>query len=374
MDPRIHRLAKLLVGYSTKIGVGDRVLLQADHEGAPLVRALFEQVLEHGGYPVMLLSLDGMQTDSGIDDLFMEKADREQLSFVSPLLQYAYDHFESRIRIESTSNVKSIASVDPQKVALRRSALKPVLDAQFTRGDAGLFRWVTTRFPTQAYAQMADMSLGEYEDFLYQACHVNDPQSDPIEYWQTLRDRQQEFVDHFQGGDRLVIRSPDCELALSIAGRTFINGCGTRNMPDGEVFTGPVEESVEGWIHFNAPAVYRGVEVKDVKLKFQEGRVVEATATKNQYFLEKMLDTDASSRYLGELGIGTNYAIQQYTKSILFDEKIGGTFHIALGSGYPITGSKNSSAIHWDLICYVDRESEFVLDGEVIYRNGRFTI
>jgi aminopeptidase len=374
MDFRVHRLAKLLVEYSARIKKGDRVLLQAEPPAAPLLRALFEQVLEHGGHPVLLMSLDGMDAQSGIDDVFMHKAEPDQLAFVNPFLKLAYNQFESRIRIQSSSNAKLLANVDPEKGAIRRKAMKPILDAQLGRGDAGEFRWVSTLYPTEAYAQMADMSLLEYEDFVFEACHVNDLDSDPIAYWKTVEKEQQKIVDYLNGHDQFVIRSPNCELALSIKDRVFINANGSRNMPDGEIFTGPVEESVEGWIHFTVPAVLRGVEVEGAKLSFENGRVVEAIASKNQAFLEKMLDTDEGARYIGELGIGTNFGIQRYTKSTLFDEKIGGTFHIALGSGYPMTGSKNNSAIHWDMISYVDKDSEFILDGEVIYRNGEFTI
>lgn len=374
MDLRVQRLAKLLVEYSARIQRGDRVLLHAEPPAAPLLRGLFEQVLEHGGHPVLLMGLDGIDAHTGIDDVFMQKANPDQLSFVNPFLKLAYDQFESRIRIQSSSNAKLLANVDPEKGAIRRKAIKPILDAQLARGDAGKFRWVSTLYPTEAYAQMADMSLQEYEDFVFSACHVNDPESDPIVYWEAIEREQQTIVDFINGHEHLTIRGPNCDLSLSIKDRVFINAHGARNMPDGEIFTAPVEESVEGWIHFTVPAVLRGVEVEDAKLKFEKGKVVEAKASKNQAFLEKMLDTDEGARYVGELGIGTNFGIQRYTKRILFDEKIGGTFHIALGSGYPMTGSKNNSAIHWDMICYVNQDSEFILDGEVIYRDGKFLI
>jgi aminopeptidase len=374
MDLRVERLAKLLVEYSARIGVGDRVLLQAEPPAAPLVRALFESILENCGHPVLLMTLDGLDEQSGIDDLFMLKANADQLGFINPLLQLAYDQFESRIRIQSVSNAKLVASADPAKLALRRRAVKPILDTQLRRGDAGEFRWVSTLFPTVAYAQMADMNLHEYEDFVFEACHVSDPDSDLIAFWQKVNEEQQRIVDYFQGHDQVLIRGPNCDLTLSIKDRNFINANGLRNMPDGEIFTGPVEESVEGWIHFDVPPIYRGIEVEGVRVKFERGKVVDAKASKNQDFLEQILDTDVGARYVGELGIGTNYDIQRYTKRILLDEKIGGTFHIALGSGYPMTGSKNSSAIHWDMICYVNEESEIVLDGEVIYKNGTFLI
>jgi aminopeptidase len=218
------------------------------------------------------------------------------------------------------------------------------------------------------------MSFEEYESFLYKACHVDDPDSDPVQYWVDMKKEQQRLADAFTGHDTVIVRSPHCDLSVSIKGRTFINAGGRNNMPDGEIFTGPVEESVNGWIHFTFPAVSRGTEVDGVKLKFEDGMVVEATADKNQAFLQKMLHVDANAGYLGEFAFGTNYGIQHHTKNILFDEKIGGTFHIAFGSGYPKTGSKNKSAIHWDMICDLRGGSEVLLDGELIYKDGNFLI
>ena len=373
-DPRIERMACTLIDYSTDIQPGDRILLEAEPVAEPLLRELFSRTLERGGHPHLMISMAGQVSGSGFDDLFLEKANSEQLDYVHPFYKLAYGEFESRIRIHSLSNTKTLTHIDPAKMSRRAKAGQGILESQFRRGDQGEFKWVTTQFPTLAYAQDAEMSLEEYEAFLFKACHVDDPDSDPVEFWLGVKEEQQRLVDAFAGHDEVRVRSPHCDLSLSIKGRTFINACGRRNMPDGEIFTGPVEESVNGWIHFTFPAVSRGTEVNGVKLKFQEGKVVEATADKNQAFLEKMLHVDTNAGYLGEFAFGTNYGIQNHTKNILFDEKIGGTFHIAFGAGYPQTGSKNKSAIHWDMICDLRGESEVYLDGELIYKDGHFII
>ncbi len=372
MDLRVERLAQVLVEYSARIGKGDRVLIEAEPAAEPLVRALFRRILQAGGHPHLFISLGGMVSYTGLDDLFLRYASSAQLEAEASFYRLAYEQFEARIRIHSDRNTKALAGVDPARVAQRQAATGYVLEAQFRRGAQGDFRWVTTQFPTDALAQEADMSLEEYEDFLYRACHVDEP--DPVAFWQKLSEEQQRIVDALHGHDRVQIRSPHCDLSLSIKGRTFINASGLHNMPDGEVYTGPVEDSVEGWVHFTFPAVFRGTVVEGVRLVFKAGRVVEATAEKNQAFLEKMLDADGGSRYLGEFALGNNFGIQCHTRNILFDEKIGGTMHLALGAGYPETGSRNKSAIHWDMICDLRQEAEVLVDGETIFRDGRFLI
>jgi aminopeptidase len=373
-DQRIDSLARTLIDYSANIQPGDRILLEAEPAAEPLVRALFERTLERGGHPHLMINLHGQVTQSGFDDLFLQKANNRQLEYISPFYQIAYKQFESRIRIHSSSNTKTLSNANPEQMARRAKAVQSILEDQFQRGDRGEFKWVTTQFPTLAYAQDGEMSFEEYETFLYKACHVNDPDSDPVAYWQGVEAEQQRLVDVFKGHDNVLVRSPHCDFSLSIKGRVFINADGHNNMPDGEIFTGPVEESASGWIHFNFPAVFRGSETSGVKLRFEEGKVVEALADKNQALLERMLNVDAGAGYLGEFALGTNYGIQSHTKNILFDEKIGGTFHIAFGSGYPKTGSKNKSAIHWDMICDLRKDSEVLLDGDLIYKDGTFLV
>ena len=227
-------------------------------------------------------------------------------------------------------------------------------------------------FPCPAYAQEADMSLTEYEDFVYGATLAD--REDPVSEWKKIHDQQEKLLDWLKGKDKVKINSPFVSLELSIKDRLFINGDGLNNMPCGEVYTSPVEDSVNGWIKFSYPAIMSGREVEGIRLEFKDGKVVKSSAQKNEEFLTKMLDMDEGSRYLGEFAIGTNFGITKFSKNILFDEKIGGTIHLAIGSGFPHAGGKNKSAIHWDMICDMQKDSEILVDGEVFYKDGKFLV
>jgi aminopeptidase len=240
------------------------------------------------------------------------------------------------------------------------------------RSAAGEHRWVGTLFPTNAYAQEADMSLSDYEDFVYGACFAD--KEDPAAEWTRMANTQQKLVDWLVGKKEVKVEGPNIDLTLSIEERTFINSHGRRNMPCGEIFTGPVENSVNGWVRFSYPAIQNGREVSGIELYFEEGKVVKATAKKNEDFLHSMLDSDAGARYLGEFAIGTNNSINRFTKSILFDEKIGGTIHMAVGAGYPETGSNNKSSVHWDMICDMRDGGKIWVDGTEFYDSGKFLV
>jgi aminopeptidase len=198
-------------------------------------------------------------------------------------------------------------------------------------------------------------------------------EDNPMSFWQELGKKQNKFVDWLKGKNTVVMKGSNVDLTLSIKDQVFISCDGKANFPDGEIFTGPVEDSANGWIRFKYPAIFIGQEITDIELWFENGKVVKQKATKNQELLTSNLNTDAGSRYLGELGIGTNYGITKFTKEMLFDEKIGGTLHLAVGAGYPETGSKNESAIHWDMLCDM-AESEVTVDGDLFYKNGKTTI
>jgi aminopeptidase len=372
-DPRVDRMADLMVNYSTRIGRGDRVLIEGEPAAAPLIQSLFKHVLQAGGHPFLLLSLAGIDTYTGLDDVFMRHAEADQIDYVPMLHLQAYQDFESRIRIHSSSNTKALSGVDRAKLARRRKAVQGVLKTQFARGASGEFRWLTTLFPTLAQAQDAAMSLEEYEDFVFRACHVHG-EDDPVAYWNGVQKEQARIAEILSGHDRIQVRGPQADLNLSIKDRIFLSACGDHNMPDGEVFTGPVESSVNGWLRCSFPAVYQGNEVEGVELTFEDGRVVRASAARNESFLLRMLDVDPGARYLGEFAFGLNYDVQKFTRNILFDEKIGGTMHVALGAGYPETGNANQSSIHWDLIWNMQTESEVLIDGDVVYRDGAFLL
>lgn len=369
-DPRVEKFAKILVNYCTRIQPGDRVLIEATTAAEPLVRALYLQVLEAGGNPVPLVQLPDMFSP-GHEDLLLMHGNDAQLEFVPPFQKLAYDQFESRIRIHSATNTRSQTSFDAARAQKRGIAAGVITEAQMRRGAEGVFKWVTTLFPTEAYAQDAEMSFQQYEDFVYRAVHANE--EDPVAFWKKVEAEQQAAVKFMEGKNQVVLRGPNVDLTLSVKGRKFNNSCGTHNMPDGEIYTGPVEESVNGWVRFTYPAIYGGVAVEGAELTFSNGRLSQVKAQKNQDYLLKMVESDAGARYLGEFAIGTNFEIDKFTGQILFDEKIGGSFHMALGAGYPETGSKNKSAIHWDFICDMRTDSEILVDGQSFYKNGKFT-
>lgn len=365
-DPRVDKLAHLLVNYSVAVRPGDRVLVRGNTLAAPLLKAIYAEVLRAGGHPLMLLSLPGM------DELFFHYASDEQIRFVHEPTRLITEKYDGRISIIGEANTRALNGVDPAKTVLRQQAQAELIKTMLRRSAAGELRWTVAAFPTDAYAQDADMGLAEYEEFIYQACLPD--MEDPVAYWQRFSARQQRVVDWLKGRERVRIIGPETELELNIAGRKFINCDGHYNMPDGEVFTGPVEDSVNGHVYFSYPAIYRGREVNGVRLHFEKGRVVRASAAKNEEFLLKMLDTDAGARRVGEFAIGTNESISRFTRQILFDEKINGSFHMALGAGYPESGSKNESAIHWDMICDLRGGGEIWVDDQLLYRDGNFAI
>ena len=368
-DSRVKNFAKILVEHSARIVPGDRVLIEATTAAEPLVRELIIQVLEKGGHPHPLIMLPDFNYPDH-EELLLTYGSDAQIEFVPTFFKHAYDHFESRIRVHSAPNPRDMNNIDTKRMQKRSVAKGVITDVQIRRGAEGKLKWVTTLYPTQGYAQNAGMSLGQYEDFFYKAVHALE--DDPIAYWNSTADEQQKAIDFLNDKDLVTLRGPNVDLSLSIKRRKFMNSTGTHNMPDGEIFTGPVEDSATGWVKFTYPAIYQGVSVEGAELTFNRGRVEQAKAEKNQDYLIKMLESDDGSRYLGEFAIGTNSDIDRFTGDILFDEKIGGTFHMALGAGYPETGSHNKSAIHWDMICDMRTDSEILVDGELFYNNGEF--
>lgn len=367
-DPRVERMADLIVNYSTSVKPGDRAFIIAEPPATPLISALYREILKAGGHPHLLMDLPDLE------ESLIKYGNDEQIGFAPTFLKAAYETFEVRINIQSESNTRQLSGTDKQRFAQRRKAMAPLTRTQMARGAAGELRWITTLFPTQAYAQDAEMSLGEYEDFVFRACHVDDPAADPVAYWRGVEVEMERIVKYLAGKDRVTVRGPNCDLELSIKGRVFRGSDGKHNLPDGEVFTGPVENSVNGWIRYTYPAIWKGNVAEGVELRFVDGRVEQATAARNEEFLLQALGTDAGARYLGEFAVGTNFGVDRFTGNILFDEKIGGTIHLALGAGYPETGSTNTSAIHWDMVCDMRSGSEIVVDGETVYRDGAFLI
>jgi aminopeptidase len=365
-DLRVEKFAHLLVDYSTQVRPGDRVAVTSTTDAVPLMRAIYARILEKGGYPHLLLDIPEQ------DKIFYEHAADDLLDFVPKFHQIAFEQFDVLIKVRAENSPHSLRKVDVSRLAARQKALSVLLQAQMRRGANDSLRWVSTLYPTRGYASEAGMSFQEYQNFVYNANHVDLDTSDPVAFWLGFRDQQQHVIEWISGRNQVALRGPNVDLTLSIKDRVFKNSCGLHNLPDGEIFTGPVENSANGWVRFTYPAVYQGQVVDGVELRFEAGKVVQATAKKNEAYLHKMIASDAGSCYLGEFAIGTNFQIDRFTKSILFDEKIGGTFHIALGAGYPETGSVNKSIIHWDMICDLRTDSEIRVDGDLMYRNGQF--
>lgn len=365
-DPRVTNLARILVRYSTRVAEGDTCLVEGPSAAEPLIAAIYEEVLAAGGQPVTSVGFDGQQV------AFLGRASDAQLEWISPVARWAAEESDCRIAIWADTNTRELSGIAPERQAKRRAATRPLMETMMKRAAADEHRWVGTMFPTNAHAADAEMSLGDFEDFYFQACLADD--DDPVAAWKRASEECRRLAEWTQGHEEVRISAPGTDLRLGISERTFIPADGEHNMPDGEFFTGPVEDSAEGEVSFHLPATIGGREVSGVRLRFEAGKVVDASAERGEQFLISMLDTDDGARRLGELGIGTNFGIEHGTRSILLDEKIGGTVHLAVGASYPETGGKNESAVHTDLVCDLRQGGRLEVDGEVLQENGRFAV
>jgi aminopeptidase len=365
MDPRVAKLAKVLVGYSIALKPGDQFVLQTSPLAEELNLAVYEEAVKAGAHVLV------QQSIPGAEEIFYKYASDAQLDFISPVNKLVVETFDASLYIEAEHNTRSLSGIDPTRMAQARKARAPLSKTFFERSAKGEYRWGLTVYPTHAMAQDADMNLADYREFVYGAGMLNE--DDPVAFWKGEGVKQGKLVSWLKGHDKAVLKGSNVDITLSIKDRVFIPCDGKYNFPDGEIFTGPVEDSVNGWIRFRYPAIYDSQEITDIELWFENGKVVKECASKNQELLTALLDTDGGSRYLGEWGIGTNYGIQRFTKNMLFDEKIGGTIHFAVGAGYPESGSKNESGLHWDMLCDM-AESEIVVDGDLFYKDGKTVI
>ena len=364
-DPRVQKLAKVLVHYSLGLKPGQRLYVISTPLGAPLAREVLHESLQSGLLTDVYLRLE---EDT---ELRLRNANEEQLTDISPLRRLPIETYDGLLHILAPANTRALAGIDPQRNAIFGKAAGELTRIITDRSARGEMRWTLTLFPTQSAAQDAEMSLAEYEDFVYTAGMLD--REDPVSLWRAEAERQRKLIAWFAGKKSVHMSGPDVDLRLSIEGRTFIECAGRENFPDGEIFACPVEDSAEGWVRFAYPAVFSGNEVTDVEMRFEKGKAVAEKASKGQKFLTAMLNMDEGSRRLGEWGIGTNYDIQRFTREMLFDEKIGGTIHLALGDGMPEAGGLNKSSLHWDMLCDM-RQGEIIVDGEAVYRNGRFIL
>ena len=351
--------ARLLAGYCLEAQPGQQVLVSSTTLAAPLLLALQRELLEREAWPLLRVELPGEAEGfwAAARDAHLDRFPSAELALTEAC--------DASVRIDASENANALAGVDPARMARFSRARGPLREARLAR------RWAVTQWPTPAAAQQAGMGNADFAAFVSRAMFLD--RADPVAAWGELRHFQERLIERLAPAREIGIEGPGTDLRLSVAGRTWINSDGRRNMPSGEIFTGPHEDSAEGTIRFTLPTSPRGVVVEDVTLEFRAGRVVSARAERGDAYLQATLDTDPGARSLGELGIGTNFGIDRPSGSILFDEKIGGTVHLALGRSYPETGGGNESAVHWDLICDLRDGGRLSADGETILENGEFT-
>ena len=350
--------AALLTDYCLEVRPGQQIAVSSTTLAAPLLLALQRRILEREAWPFLDVALPSQGEE------FWSAVRDAQIDGVAPASMAFARELDATLRIEATANANALASVDPARLARFARAQAPLRELRVAK------RWAITLWPTPAAAQQAGMGTRELEDFVTRALFLD--RDDPVAAWGSLREFQASLIARLEHARTIRIEGEGTDLTLSVAGRTWVNSDGRRNMPSGEVFTGPVEDSAEGVIRFTIPTSPRGVVVSDVVLEFRGGRVVSARAERGDAYLQAALETDAGARSLGELGIGTNFGIDRPIGAILFDEKIGGTVHLALGRSYPETGGVNASALHWDLICDLREGGRLSADGEPILQDGQF--
>ena len=354
------RFADLLAGYCLEVQPGQEVLVRSTTLAEPLLLELQRALLERDAWPLLRVELPGATAA-----FHRQALDRHLDEF--PEVAYAEARkAHAQLAIQAPENTRALVGIDPERLARAARARKPLNELAMRK------RWCTTLWPTHAGAQQAGMSLADFERFVERALFLDQP--DPVRSWGELRAFQAQLIERLSGARELRIESAGTDVTLSVKGREWVNSDGKRNMPSGEVFTGPHEASASGIVRFGVPSSPAGVDVAGVELQFEDGLVVGASAERGEDYLQRALQTDDGARRLGELGIGTNFGIDRAIGAILFDEKIGGTVHLALGRSYPETGAKNESALHWDLICDLRSGGRWPADGEVVVQDGRFAL
>ena len=356
IDPRAF--ADLLAGYCLEVTPGQQISVRSSTEAAPLLLEVQRAILERDAWPILRIDLPG-QTRG-----FYDHAGDRHLDDISDLALAEARGADANLGITATADVRELVGVDPARITRLARARRPLREAIMRK------RWCSTLWPTEALAGQAGMPLADYEAFVSRALFLDQP--DPVRSWGGLRTFQAKLIERLKSARDVRIEADGTDLTLRVAGRTWVNSDGKRNMPSGEVFTGPHENSANGRIRFTVRSAPEGVDVDGVELEFADGRVVSARADTGEEYLQRALETDGGAKFLGELGIGTNFGIDRPTGTILFDEKIGGTVHLALGRSYPETGGKNASALHWDLICDLRAGGRITADGELILQDGKF--
>jgi len=361
----LDKYAALLVDYCVSVKSKQRVLIKSTYLAEPLLKKLYQILLERGCFVEFDLSFQDQEK------IMYDFSSDQQLSSLPIFYNKAIEEFDILIRIIAPFNLKSTAEVSSDKKRLLQEALAPLRKRYMQRSATKELKWVLCVYPTQAAAQECGMSLADYESFVYQSCMLNS--DNPIAAWQDLSNKQQSLVDYLNKVSKIRYVGPKTDISFSTKDRIWINSDGHYNMPSGEVFTGPVEDSVQGHIYFTYPTVYEGADVSGIYLEVDKGVITSWKADIGQEVLDRVFSIEGA-RQFGEVAIGTNYSIQRATKNILFDEKIGGSIHMAIGASYPETGGKNESAVHWDMIKDMKTDAQIYADDNLIYENGEFKI
>lgn len=348
-DARVGRLADVLLEHSLNIREGENVVIRSGYLAKPLIDEFYRRSIDKGANAFVHILVDDHRK------YLMEKATVEQFEKTNAIYEDIYKKADAVLVIEAPENTKYLSNVDPKRNMEYNKTLSPVLKEIMSK------RWVLTNYPVEAFAQDACMSLEEYEDFLFDAVLVD---------YKKMDQEMDKIINVFDAADSVRILGRDTDLTFSIKGRKGTKCSGQNNVPDGEVFYAPVTNSANGHIYYEFPAIRYGNQVDGVRLEFKDGKIISAKADRNQQFLNQMLDTDEGSRYLGEFGIGLNYGIKKFIKNILFDEKIGGTIHLAAGNAYEGSGGDNRSALHWDMIKELRDMGEIYADGKLVQKNG----
>lgn len=364
-DPRVERLADVLVNYSLEIKRGDLLRVDAGAEAEPLIKEVYRKALEMDAHPVLRIWVPGLS------EIYYKHASDENLEYLSELDMFEVEKITASLSVWSDTNTRVLSGVPPEKISRRHKAQAPLIKRYFEREEKGEIRWCGTLFPTPSAAQEADMGTAEFEDFVFSACFADRP--DPVAEWKKVHERQEKLKSALDRLSEMRIEGRETDLRIKVKGREWENCDGKKNMPDGEIFTSPVEDSAEGAAYYPYPTLAGGRLVEGVRLEFRKGKVVKASAERGEDYLFESLELDEGARFLGELAFGTNPYIQRVTKNMLFDEKIKGTMHMALGKGFPNLGGKNDSILHWDFLVDM-REGRVTADGSVIYEDGEFRI
>ena len=365
MKDMAKKLANVLVNYSLEVQPDWEVAVNTTPLAEPLIKEILKELLKAKAYPKTNIHIDSCTP------IFIQNGNDKQLSHVFQTSLLEAKTIDARIGINATSDTRLLSKINTKKISKFYKSSEEIRDITLKRSADGDFHWVGTLWPTEAFAKEAGMPYEDFCKFVYRAGNLH--LDDPSVFWKEFEIEQNKLAEILNKGKILRVVSNETDLTMEVQGRTWIPCSGKLNFPDGEVFTAPVEGSVEGRIRYKWPTVYQGVLVQDINLIFKNGEVTDASAKIGEEHLLSLINLDAGAKIPGEVAIGTNYSIDRHIKNILFDEKIGGTFHMALGKGYPESGSKNNSALHWDMILDLREEGKIILDNEVIQEKGNFT-